>query len=123
MPWITAIAETPADVEGVVNYRGRYVAVVDPALRLTGARSEPGIDSYLIMVDLDHDQVALLVDGVENLAHAAYAVPPQDSAPPPFVLGYFDDGRGLATVLDVEALLRPEVRDFVARARDSAPPA
>ena len=123
MPWVTAIAETPPDVQGVVNYRGRYVAVVDPAPRLTGARSEPGLDSYLVIVDLNHDQVALLVDAVENLARASYAPPPKDAAPPPFVLGHLDDGHGLATVLDVESLMRPEVRDFVARARDSAPPA
>ena len=123
MPWVTSIAETPPDVHGVVNYRGGYIAVVDPALRLTGARSEAGLDSYLVIVSLDQDQVALVVDGVEDLSRASCAPPPRDAAPPAFVLGHLDDGHGLATVLDVESLMRPEVRAFVARARDSAPPA
>lgn len=122
MPWVTHVAETPPDVHGVVNYRGSTIAVVDPALRLLGARAEAGLDSYLVIVGVDHDQVALVVDRVENLAPASCSPPPKGATPPSFVLGHLDDGRGLATVLDVESLLRPEVREFVARAHDSAAP-
>jgi len=122
MPWVTAVAETPPDVNGVVNYRGTYIAVVDPAPRLLGSRSQVGVESYLVVLDLAREQVGLVVDRVENLASGSYAPPPKEAAPPGFVLGHLDDGQGLATVLDVESLLRPEVRDFVARARESAPP-
>jgi chemotaxis signal transduction protein len=122
MPWVTRVAETPPDVHGVVNYRGTNIAVVDPAMRLLGARAEPGLDSYLVVVGIDRDEVGLVVDRVQNLAEATFSPPPKDAATPSFVLGHLDDGRGLATVLDVGALLRPEVREFVSRARDSAVP-
>ena len=123
MPWVTPVAETPEDVRGVVNYRGRCIAVGDPALRVVGQRSEPNIDSYLVIWQLDSEQVALVVDRVESMLQASPKPAPKDIASPRFVRGHIDDERGLVTVLDVAELLRPDVRDFVARAGESeAPP-
>jgi chemotaxis signal transduction protein len=122
MPWVTPVAETPADVCGVVNYRGQCIAVVDPALRLIGRTSERGLDSYLVIWSSAEDEVALVVDRVESLIEGCPKPAPKDAASPPFVLGHLDDERGLVTVLDVPQLLRPEVRDFATRARGSEAP-
>ncbi len=117
MPWVTEVTETPVDVRGVVNFRGNTVAVVDPAFRLCGEGTEPGIDSYLVVVRYDETQVALIVDSVENLAEATPKPAPDGTESPGFVLGYFDDGHGLTTVVDVAALLKANVQAFVAEAR------
>lgn len=128
MPWVTAIAETPPDVHGVVNYHGRCLAVVDPAPRLTGKGSPVsglvggGLESYLVVVSLRDDRVALVVDRVENVVQASCEPSPKDAAAPSFVLGHLDDGNGLVTVVDVTSLLRPDVHDFIARSRDSSVP-
>jgi len=123
MPWVTQIAETPPDVCGVVNYRGSTIAVVDPGQRLMGKRSRRDVDSYLVVIRVQADPVALVVDRVDGLAQGVAATPPKGAASPSFVLGHLEDEQGLVTVLDVPELLRPDVRAFVARARNSeAPP-
>lgn len=123
MPWVTTIAETPPEVCGVVNYRGRCIAVVDPAQRLAGRRAEVGLDSYLVIGKLGEERVGLVVDRVEKLLEGSTLPTPRDSSSPRFVRGHLDDERGLVTVLEVAELLRPEVRDFVAKAGESeAPP-
>lgn len=122
MPWVTALAETPADVRGVVNYRGNCIAVVDPALRLSGELSTIGLESHLVIVSLNEDRVALVVDRVEDLVHASCRALPDEAASPGFVVGHLDDDRGLATVVDVGSLLKPEVQDFVVRTRESEAP-
>lgn len=122
MPWVTEVTDTPVDVHGIVNFRGRCIAVVDAALRLCGERTEPGLDSYLVVVSLEDDQVGLIVDGVENLVEAGLKPTPAEAASPAFVLGHFDDGHGLTTVVDVAALLGADVQDFVAHTRASAGP-
>ncbi len=123
MPWVTAIAETPPDVCGVVNYRGKYVAVVDPALRLTGRCAERGLDSYLVIMTLGNERVALVVDRVDSLTHRTPAPTPANAGTPAFVRGHIDDGGGLITILDLEELLRPDVREFVQLAPETEAPA
>lgn len=122
MPWVTAVTETPLDVCGVVDYRGRSIAVVDPGYRLAGESTGPGLESYLVIVEIDEAQVGLVVDAVENLAQATRRSPPDKAGSPDFVLGHFDDGHGLATVVDVATLLRPDVQEFVAHAHESRIP-
>jgi len=122
MPWVTPVAETPDDVCGVVNYRGRCIAVVDPAIRLVGHANERALESYLVIWQLEHEQVALVVDRVESLIQAEPKSAPRDVASPRFVRGHVDDGSGLCTVLNVLELLRPDVKEFVARAGESGAP-
>jgi chemotaxis signal transduction protein len=122
MPWVTPVAETPDDVCGVVNYRGRCIAVVDPAIRLVGHPCVPGVDSYLVIWQLEREQVALVVDRVESLLQAEPKAAPRDVAASRFVRGHIDDGKGLCTVLDVVELLRPDVKEFVVRAGESGAP-
>jgi len=122
MPWVTEVTETPIDVHGIINFRGSSIAVVDPAFRLCGEGTESGLDSFLVIVQLDADQVALIVDGVENLVEATPKPAPTEAATPSFVRGHFDDGQGLTTVVDVAELLRADVQDFVAHARESTVP-
>jgi purine-binding chemotaxis protein CheW len=122
MPWVTQVTETPADVRGIINFRGGCIAVVDPAFRLCGEGSEPGIDSFLVVVRLDADQVALIVDGVESLVEASPEPAPSGAASPGFVLGHFDDGQGLTTVVDVAEMLWADVQDFIAHTRTGPVP-
>jgi chemotaxis signal transduction protein len=82
------------------------------------------VDSYLVILTIGDDRVALVVDHVESLVRRTPEPAPASAGTPSFVRGHMDDGSGLITILDVGELLRPEVRDFVERAPETdAPPA
>lgn len=126
MPWVTAIAETPADVRGVVNYRGALVVVLDPSLRLGLQLAARPVDALLVVLDSAPDRVALVVDAVRGLSEGSPRPAPNAAEAPPFVLGHIEDGGDLVTVLDVDGLVRPDVRALMQRTsseRPDAPPA
>ncbi|HEX7603782.1 MAG TPA: chemotaxis protein CheW [Polyangiaceae bacterium] len=120
MPWVTAVAESPAEVRGVVDYRGSLVVVIDPALRLLGALRPMSVDAFLVVLRAGPDRVALVVDQVHGLRDAVPRPPADAFAAPPFVVGHIDDDDGnLVTLLDVPTLLREDVRELVVRTRSS----
>ena len=122
MAWITSVADSPADVCGLVDVHGRLVAVVDPAPRLKAPRVAPAARDFLLLLSQASGAVALKVDEIGGLATAEVRPPPPEVEAPAFVLGHAQAEGGLVTVLDVGRLLRPEVRELVAAIRRKPAP-
>jgi len=123
MSRVTPIAETPPDVRGVVDYRGELVVVLDPSTRLGADLSARAVDALLVVLEDVPDRVALVVDAVRGLNDGAPRPAPNAAEVPPFVRGHIDDDGDLVTVLDVDQLIRPEVRDLMASTLEAQPDA
>jgi purine-binding chemotaxis protein CheW len=63
----TALPYAPVFVLGVVNLRGVVLPIVDLAVRLGFARTEPTARHAIIVVDFGHQVAGLLVDGVSDI--------------------------------------------------------
>lgn len=60
------IPGAPADVEGLLNVRGRLVTVVD-GRRALGRTSQPGVEPSILLVELNGRTIGLQVDEVKDL--------------------------------------------------------
>lgn len=106
-PELTPVPCTPPAILGVVNHRGRLVAVLHLGPLLQGSLTPPGPGGCLVVVEHGPVRVALLADevaGVGGLDPAELAPPPAAApgAGPPLVAGV---APGMVAVLDVPALL------------------
>lgn len=122
MAWITSVADSPADVCGLLDVRGTLVAVVDPAPRLNAPRRPPAAKDFLVLVSREAGAVALKVDDVGGLTTAEVRPSPLEVEAPSFVRGHLQTAGELVTILDVQQLLRPEVRALVASLRQPGAP-
>ena len=67
MMQITQVPQSTADVEGVINLRGRIVPVVDLRTRLGLERAEGSRDNRIIVVEVDRRTVGFVVDRVKQV--------------------------------------------------------
>ncbi len=63
----TALPRAPRYVRGVINLRGAVLPIVDLAVRLGLASTEPTARNVIIVVQIAHQQVGLLVDAVSDI--------------------------------------------------------
>jgi purine-binding chemotaxis protein CheW len=104
---ITPLPEAPAWLAGVINLRGRVIAVTDLRLRLGLPAPAPGLNTPIIVVEAGGRQLGLIADSVvEVLTNAAEA----DDLPAGLA-GYsrlaqatLRAGDRLITILDLEPL-------------------
>jgi purine-binding chemotaxis protein CheW len=120
VPPVTRVPGAPSWLQGVANWRGRMLPVVD--LRpLLGAEVVPlATSARVLVVGADDLLVGLVAEGVPGVYDGALS----DLQPPPptlpaetarLVLGQVDDERGPVAVLDVPAVLA--LRERVDRRR------
>jgi len=64
---ITRIPKMPSYVEGMFNLRGKVILVVDLKKRFGFEHTEKGIDSRLLILDLEGMQVGVVVDDVSEV--------------------------------------------------------
>jgi purine-binding chemotaxis protein CheW len=64
---ITAVPQSPASVEGVINLRGRIIPVVDLRARFGLVQAEVGNASRVVVCDANGLRVGLMVDGVSEV--------------------------------------------------------
>ncbi len=86
VPEVTAVPDCPDYVEGVINLRGRIVAVVDLRKRFNEEKIERHTRNRILVADLEGAMVGLMVDAASEVLKL-----PQDAveAPPAAVS---DDG-------------------------------
>ncbi|HOP41396.1 MAG TPA: chemotaxis protein CheW [Geobacteraceae bacterium] len=79
---LSGLTEAPSFVEGVINLRGSFIPVVD--LRKIFGIAEGVADEKcrLLIVVVDHQPIALIVDSVNEVA----SIPVSDLRPPPSVV-------------------------------------
>lgn len=64
---VTALPKSPPYIRGVINLRGTVLPIVDFAVRLGLARTEPTERHVIIVVEVNRKQIGLLVDAVSEI--------------------------------------------------------
>ncbi len=67
MMQITCVPQSPDEVEGVINLRGRIIPVIDLRKRFNMASREHGNESRIIVVDVNDHTVGFIVDRVHEV--------------------------------------------------------
>lgn len=64
---ITKIPHAPDHVVGVTNLRGNIVPVIDLKTRLGLAKTEPGVDTRIVVALLQDQKIGMVVDAVSQV--------------------------------------------------------
>lgn len=64
---ITHIPKTPDFVKGVINLRGSIIPVVDVRLKFNMEEKEMGVDTAIIIYEVDKISIGFIVDYVEDV--------------------------------------------------------
>lgn len=105
---ITPLPGAPPIVEGVIDFRGRLVPVVDPRQRAALPRVELQPDQHFIVAEAGPRWVALRVDRVEEVVEVTpLAIEQAVAAIPaaPYVAGLARLPDGLLVIYDLERFL------------------
>jgi purine-binding chemotaxis protein CheW len=110
---ITAIPNTEASVEGVINLRGKLVPVVDLGPRFGLPPEDRKRSSRVIVLNLDGRAVGIIVDAVvEVVKVAADSIEPLEGLAVPidttFVIGVGRVGGRMIIVIDVDSIFSKE---------------
>jgi len=79
---ITKMPKAPEFIKGVINLRGKVIAVIDLARQLALPSSEQREESRIIVVDLDESTVGMLVDSASEVLR----ISTKDIEPTPAVI-------------------------------------
>lgn len=119
----TPIPNVPEWVDGVIEYRGRIIPVIDLRLRFGLARVEARPESRILVFSVGNDWIGAIVDAVLEVA-----TPTSDElAPPPplfrglsaeFLRGVVRRNHRLIVFLEVTKLLTTDERVALERAAD-----
>ena len=129
---VTRVPRAPAFIEGVIELRGTFMAVIDLRKRLGLAATPQGRDSKYIVVRMDDQVVALIVDRVIDVQRMArrdirsapeaivqpdhHSKSDQDHENPPghpgtpLVAGVVKHEGRIVLILDLDAVLSPTER-------------
>ena len=91
----------PDWIEGVIELEGRLIPVVDLRRRLTHTTIEVGTQTRLLIVTMEQDWCAMIVDQVLDVR--AYS--PEELAPPPALVRSLDGALVLGTLRRGDALV------------------
>ncbi len=121
----TAIPNVPEWVDGVIEYRGRVIPVIDLRLRFGLERTAPRPESRILVFSVGKDWIGAVVDAVLEVT-----TPTSDQlAPPPplfrglsaeFLRGVVRRPDRLIVFLEVTKLLTHDERLVLKRAADGA---
>ncbi|MBP8976360.1 MAG: purine-binding chemotaxis protein CheW [Bacteroidetes bacterium] len=107
---ITQVPDSPPDVEGVVNLRGKVIPVVDLRKRFGLTSREQTIHTRIIVVELTNQTVGFIVDEVKEVLRIPSSVmePPPDLAVgknADYIVGIGKLDNRLLTLLDLEKVM------------------
>jgi purine-binding chemotaxis protein CheW len=118
-PQVTRVPDAPGWVAGVVNWRGRILAVLDLGTLLGADAAASGPAARLVVLVTDVATVGVLVDGVEGTAALGDEHEPVPAAicgvGADLVRGQVPRDDGPVAVLDVSAVVR--LRELLPRSR------
>ncbi len=127
---VTAVAQMPAYIKGVINLRGKIIPVVDLRIKFGLAVSETTKRSCIVVVQVTSNSGAtlstgILVDDVEEVANIGI----DDINPPPdfgakldtrFILGMAKIKGKVKTLLDIDHVITSDVIEQAAAAQNAA---
>lgn len=110
---ITPLPQTPAFVKGVINLRGKVIAVIDLRTKFGLEAKEYSNETCMIIVDIANKQMALIVDAVQEVVDLPQAN--IENTPSfgikvrlDFVRGIGKMGDRVAILLDIDKVLTNE---------------
>lgn len=121
----TPIPNVPEWVDGVIEYRGRIIPVIDLRLRFGLDRVEPRPESRILVFSVGNDWIGAIVDAVLEVASPTA----EQLAPPPplfrglsaeFLRGVVRRNDRLIVFLEVTKLLTTDERLALEQAADGA---
>jgi purine-binding chemotaxis protein CheW len=123
---VTSIPQVDHAIEGVINYHGVTVPVVDLRRHLGLPCDPPGLDVHIMIVTLGERMVGLIVDQVIqvlDLLEAQIAgvedILPEGLGDVPILDGVIHTPEGTVILLDVDRLFLPRQAQALARAVDA----
>ena len=110
---ITAVPDTPPEVRGVINLRGKVIPVIDLRLKFGMPESEYGHRTCIIVVELNRSHsgpMGIIVDEVSevlNLAHSDIQDTPDfgSGVETPYLLGLARVQDSVKILLDINQIL------------------
>lgn len=69
IPKITKVPNMPVFMEGIIDLRGNVIPVIDAKTKFGFAQSERGIDSELLILDLEGMNLGIIVDDVSEVVN------------------------------------------------------
>jgi purine-binding chemotaxis protein CheW len=107
---VTAIANAPAHIRGVMNLRGMIVPVIDMRLLLKVGEAKFDPFTVVVVANINSKVIGMIVDSVSDVTTL-----PADAIRPPPDLGTTGHTSGIGTLdgrmiilLDIDALMRSE---------------
>jgi purine-binding chemotaxis protein CheW len=91
----------PAWIEGVIELEGRLIPVVDLRRRLTATAMDVGAQTRLLIITMEHDWCAMIVDQVLDVR----AYTSEELAPPPALVRSLDGALVRGTLRRGDALV------------------
>jgi purine-binding chemotaxis protein CheW len=116
----TPVPNVPAWIEGVIDYQGRVVPVINLRRRFELPAAPVASDARILVLTVENEWVAATVDGVLDVS----ALDPTRVAPPPtlfrglaasYVRGVVRRGERLVVFLDVPRLFSTDERIVLER--------
>jgi len=110
IPDITKVPRAQGSILGVVNLRGRIVTVIDLSGKLGLPLSPLTVDSRLIIVSWEDEQIGFLVDRIDDvipIERARMSPPPSNikGMQGQFFEGVNQSEKGLLVVLNIDAVM------------------
>jgi purine-binding chemotaxis protein CheW len=81
VPEITAVPDAPEHVEGVINLRGKIISVIDLRKRLGEAKTAPGRQNRVLVIEYQGRLAGLIVDSASEVLKLSI----EQVEPPPSV--------------------------------------
>jgi purine-binding chemotaxis protein CheW len=113
LPEVTAIAQTPSTILGVINLRGKFLSVMDLYRRLEQARPPFQLTDSMIVVEWQTQRIGIIVnqvDSVQAIAPDQIAAnvygQSKESLPDGLVTGIANVEEGIVTLLNPELLVQ-----------------
>jgi purine-binding chemotaxis protein CheW len=119
----TPVPNVPAWIEGVIDYQGRVVPVINLRRRFELADATVAADARILVLTVEDEWVAAIVDGVLDVS----ALDPSRLAPPPalfrglaasYLRGVVRRGDRLVVFLDVPRLMATNERIVLEHAEE-----
>ena len=118
MTEITRMPKAPRFIEGIVNLRGQMIPIIDMRKRFDLAEGKHDSDTRIIIVDIGHEIVGMVVDGVREVIR----LPDSAISPPPpmikgisaeYLRGIGQIGERLLIMLDLGRVLSADEQEVL----------
>ena len=115
---VTAIANTPEFIKGVINLRGIIVPIVDMRIKFNLKNVEYNQFTVVIILNLSHRVVGMVVDGVSDvitLTHEQIKAAPEfsSSLDTQYIMGLGAVDQRMIILMDIERLMSSHDMELV----------